>query len=135
MGGGCRLLPLLAAVVLECMHVSAGGGVGGDSKWSESHAAGRAAFRALSPHADACWRGEWGADGAGGGVLALTHSDAAVILLPTDRSFVAVSFPRPGPPARSHTLRGTTVPCMAQPQSQTIPQTMKTKPKTLNPRP
>jgi hypothetical protein len=125
-------LPLLAAVVLACLPVAAGGGVDSGGKWSESYAAGQAVFRALSPHADACWRGEWGGDGHGGGVLALARSDAAVILLPTDRSFVAVSFPRPQCVRACGWPWGPTVPCMAQPKSKTIPQTTKPKP---NPKP
>jgi hypothetical protein len=114
MGAGVRhLLPLLAAVVLaQCLPVASGGG-----KWSESHAAGRAAFRALAPHADACWRGQTGADGAGGGVLALARSDAAVILLPTDRSFVAVSYPRPQCVRACGWPWDPSVPCMALPKS------------------
>jgi hypothetical protein len=57
---------------------------------------GRALFKALAPYADACWLSRWGDNkvlswGADGleGELAIADSDAAVILLPADQSFVS----------------------------------------------
>lgn len=67
--------------------------VSGAAAQEQDHAGLHAFYEALAPYADACWNhGSWGRRGTslhGKDGSAFPNAEAAVILLPTDRSFVA----------------------------------------------